>query len=207
MAMDKKMTPGKKAEYIWDYYKWHIIIAVTVIIVLAVSAYKYINKERYDAEIIYAGDFYYTSEYEEAVNSLALLGIDTDGDGEKKLKLDQFCYSGTVSYEYKMTMTVTLQNIIGSGKAKIIWLDEERLSLIAEDMRDYIVPVKEWAPEATTEDGYSVSLKDSRELNLRGIPSDGVYMVLVRPDKKESGEYKNMKQIASALAEKTDGAK
>lgn len=202
MAMDKNMTPAKKAEYIWDYYKWRIIVAAAVIIVLAVSAYKYFTKERYDAEIIYAGDYYYTSRYEEAIKSLALLGADIDGDGEKKLKFDQFCYSGTVSYEYKMTMSVTLQNIVASVKAKIIWIDEERLPYVTEDMKDCIVPVDKWAPYAETEDGYSVILKDSKELNLRGIPSEDVYMVLVRPNNPDSREYENLKKIALALTEK-----
>lgn len=202
MAMDKNMTPKKKAEYIWDYYKCRIIIALAAIIVLAVSAYKFFTKEHYDAEIIYAGDYYYTSEYEEAMESLALLGSDIDGDGENKLKLDQFCYSGTVSYEYKMTMTVTLQNIIASGKTKIIWLDEERLSLVTSDMKEYIAPAEDWAPEAETDDGYSVCLKDSRELDLRGIPSENLYMVLVRSDKPDSREYENLKKIALALTEK-----
>lgn len=196
----KRLSPRQKLAYIHDYYKAPIIIALSVVLALSYFLYRSVTKEKYDAEIIYAGSYYYSGDFAGSVASLASLGEDADGDGEKALKFDQFSYTDIYGAEYKVTMTVTLCNIIKSGKETILWLDEERLGSVVSECGDYLLPADEWAPGAHSPDTYSVRLSESRALKEAGIPADGVYMAVVRAKNKDSAKNKNTLLIAEKIA-------
>ena len=196
----KNLSGKQKLGYIFDYYKAPIIIVLSAALVLSYFLYDHFTKEKFDAEIIYAGSGYFTSEYESAVSSLASLGVDADNDGGEKLKFDQFSYTDIYGAEYKVTMTVTLINIVRSGKENILWLDSERLSAVLSECEDYLVPKDEWAPGAESQDSYSVDLSESAVLKEKGIPADGVYMVVVRAKHPESAKNQNTLKIAGKIA-------
>lgn len=196
----KALSFKKKSEYIYDYYKAPLIIALLSLLVLSYFLYSHFTKEKYDAEIICAGSHYFTSEYESALASLADLGEDADKNGEKKLKFDQFSYTDIYGAEYKVTMTVTLSNIVKSGKENILWLDEERLNTLLPEIEDFLVPVSEWAYGAESYGKYFVSLSKSAVLNEKGIPADGMYMAVVRAKDTGSAKNKNTLEIAGKIA-------
>lgn len=196
----KNLSGKQKLGYIFDYYKAPIIIVLSAALVLSYFLYDHFTKEKFDAEIIYAGSGYFTSEYESAVSSLASLGVDADNDGGEKLKFDQFSYTDIFGAEYKVTMTVTLINIVKSGKENILWLDSERLSAVLSECEDYLVPKDEWAPGAESQDSYSVDLSKSAVLKEKGIPTDGAYMVVVRAKHPESAKNQNTLKIAGKIA-------
>lgn len=196
----KELSFKKKLGYIYDYYKAPIIAVLLLILALSYFLYTHLTKEKYDAEIIYAGSYYFTKEYESAVSSLSELGEDSDKNGEKKLKFDQFSYTDIYGSEYKVTMTVTLSNIISSGKENIIWLDKERLDMLFPEIKDHLVPVSEWAEGLRSPDSYFVSLSESAVLEEKGIPAEGIYMAVVRAKDKDSSKNKNTLLIAGEIA-------
>lgn len=195
----KDLTFKKKLEYIKDYYKAPIIAAALIIAVAIYFLSGYLTREKYDSVIIYAGGEYFGAEYAERISGLAELGIDADGDGEKKLKLDQFSYTDIQSAEYRLTMTLTLKSLISSGDPAVIWLDSERLSLITADGYDKLMPASLWSA-LPSEDGYSVSLSDSVILNELGIDSDGLYMLVIMPSDASSLKAECTLKLARAIA-------
>ena len=56
MAMNKDMTTTQKIEYIKDYYKWHIIIAILIVIAIVCTIVHFATKEEYDIRLFYVGD-------------------------------------------------------------------------------------------------------------------------------------------------------
>ena len=196
----KALSFKKKSEYIYDYYKAPLIIALLSVLVLSYFLYSHLTKEKYDAEILYAGSYYFTSEYESAISSLAELGEDADKNGEKKLKFDQFSYTDIYGAEYKVTMTVTLSNIVKSGKENILWLDEERLKMLLPEIEDFLLPVSEWAHGAESCGTYFVNLSKSVLLKEKGIPADGIYMAVVRAKDTGSAISKNTLAVAGEIA-------
>lgn len=201
MALPKNADGKTKALYIWDYYKWHIIIAVLIAAVLFKSVCSYFTKERYDFEVISAQSRYYTADYASAIESVALLGEDVDSDGEKKLKLDQFCYTDIQASEYRMTMTVTLKNIIAKGESKILWLDEERLSEVVGDCKEFLVPATSYFKDAE-EGALYVDISESRVLLEREIPCEGLYMAVIKDKDEESESFGNILSVAEKISEK-----
>lgn len=201
MALPKNATFKVKAEYIWDYYKWHIAAAVLIAAAVSHLLFSYFNKKDFDFEIIYSGTSYYASSAEAAIASLASEGPDVNGDGEKTLHFDQFSYNDIQSPEYKMTMSVTLQNIVAGGKAKMLWLDYERATALTEAMGDYLVPASLYTPYAE-EDALCVSVSESRLLSEKGINADGLYLALIKADSSDSEAADGILKLAEKICEK-----
>lgn len=195
----RDLTFQKKIEYIKDYYKGPIIAALIIILVIIYFAHGYFKRDAFDAKIIYAGAEYFGAEYSEKLSSLALLGDDADRDGEKKIKLDQFSYTDIQGNEYKLTMTLTLKALIASGEPAMLWLDEDRLSLLLSDSTEYFIPASEWSTSSSA-DGYSVPLGESDVLKELGIQSDGLYMLLISPKTENSDLSENTAKIASEIS-------
>lgn len=200
MAMRKDMSFKEKAEYIIDYYKWWIILAVLALIVSVTVCVKLLTKERYDVSLVYAGAEYYTKSYEEALGALAEAAEDIDGDGEKTLKFDQLSCIAAGDPSYVMTMTLTLENMMAKGTNYLYILDEERLHAVLADCPERLCPCREWADA----DGYAVSLSDSALLAAHGLPTENRYLVVCKDTEGKTERYENALRLARALIEKND---
>ncbi len=49
-------------DYVWYYYKWHIIITVIAVIIAAVTMVQCATRTKYDMNVIYAGHKSYSEE-------------------------------------------------------------------------------------------------------------------------------------------------
>ncbi|MCL2212555.1 MAG: hypothetical protein FWB93_01805 [Oscillospiraceae bacterium] len=74
---DKNLPFKKKAEYFWEYYKWHAIGTIIAVITLIIIFAPMIGRVPRDAYILYAGpvrlDRYQTAELEEAFQSILVV--------------------------------------------------------------------------------------------------------------------------------------
>lgn len=88
--MVKNMPIGEKVAHFWYYHKQHTIIAVIVAIVIGITIYQIVTREKYDLEISYygtlplgEGEIARLEEYlEEYID-------DIDGNGERNVKIYQ----------------------------------------------------------------------------------------------------------------------
>ena len=85
-----------KLDNFWYHYKWHTLIALFFIMIIAVGMFQMCSKEKYDIFILYAGedDFDRTksdgdiySDYESARVNLTKVIKDYDGNGTKSVML------------------------------------------------------------------------------------------------------------------------
>lgn len=86
----KELDFKKKREYIWEYYKAHIISVVVVVVLIVSGIVGYVNRPRYDFEVsMYTLYGFDEAESEALCNILEKHCIDTDNDGEVNVNLVQ----------------------------------------------------------------------------------------------------------------------
>ncbi len=211
MAMSKDMTTKQKIEYIKDYYKWHIIIALLIVIAIVCTVVHFATKEEYDIRLFYAGEAYIGSDYADAVYSLSDFGTDITGDGEVKLLFDQFCYGGLNDPQYLNTMTATLENMLAKEEDVCLVLADESLAgMILAMSGKYVMQADLWAVDS--EDDYlvvsgfpgAVSLKNSAYLKEKGFPVENLYIMLLEEEYKDASAFENAKKVALELIKETE---
>ncbi len=207
MAMRKDMTFSQKIEYIKDYYKWHIIIALLLVIALVFAIVHFATKEKYDVRLFYAGESYFGNEYHDAIYSLSDLCTDVTGDEEVLLLFDQFCYGGLNDPQYLTTMTATLEKMLAKeDDVCIVLADGGRAKMILAMSGEYVTEANLWA-EGLSSDKYltvsgfsgAVSLKDSSYFKEKGFPTEDLYLILLKGEGKEPLIYENAKKVALEL--------
>ena len=211
MAMNKDMTTAQKLEYIKDYYKWHIIIALLLVAALVFTIVHFATKEEYDIRLFYVGEAYFGSEYAESINSLTDFCSDITGDGEVKLLFDQFCYGGLNDPQYLTTMTATLEKMLAKeDDVCIVLADEGRAKMILAMSGKYVRQADLWATDYEGDylvvSGFpgAVSLKNSAYLKEKGFPAENLYIMLLEKEYKDASAFENAEKVALTLIGKAD---
>ena len=205
---------GAWFEYVWTYYKWHIIGPLAVIICVVTTVYQCTHRPQYDAEVIYAGHVMFTdAQLEEIPLGLAQYVDDVNGDGEQTAFFQQITFSdqpGMEEMDYNMQMKLDLQ--FQRGETFLFMYDklEADVMISRESAEDIYLPVTEWADTMPSEDKlytkdgvpYAVSLANNEKLKNIGINTDDVYLALrINYSDKEdiAAKYENAKKLANAL--------
>lgn len=207
MAMSKDMTTSQKIEYIKDYYKWHIIIALLIVIAIVCTVVHFATKEEYDIRLFYVGEAYIGSDYADLIYSLSDLCTDVTGDGEVKLLFDQFCYGGLNDPQYINTMTATLEKMLAKEEdVCLVLADKSLASMILAMSGKYVMQSDLWAAEIDADkhlvvSGFpgAVSLKDSAYLEIKGFTADNLYLILLEEEYKDASVFENAKKVAAEL--------
>ena len=170
-----------KIENYWYHYKWHTIIIAGFAVIIAVLTAQLIQRDSFDAEIIYSGPSNVTPNQVSDIQSAfaSVLPGDRDGDGKKNVQLYNF-YLPTadeikeleekaaeddllyVPNNSQIAETRTqFTNQIYVGQALICLLDPEWYDLVLENKG--FVPLDEIFEEAPEYalDECSVRLKDT----------------------------------------------
>lgn len=100
---------SSKLSSFWFYYKWHIIIAVLALAVIAVCTVQACSREKEDMSIVYAGSAYIDgSKYDEITKLLSsVLPEDIDGDGKKNVSF----------VKYQIYSNEEIKELQGNGSA------------------------------------------------------------------------------------------
>lgn len=84
----KKLPLNKKAEYIWDYYKWWIIIPIICVVFFVITVVQISSIPKGDIDVVYYTNYYVSDEAVQEVSKyLSQYVEDIDGDGEKKVNI------------------------------------------------------------------------------------------------------------------------
>ena len=201
-------------DYVWTYYKWHIIIPLAVILFTLVTMYQCTHRPQYDAELIYAGHVVFSdTQIDEIPAGLAQYVDDVNGDGEKTVFFQQINFSdepGMEEMDYNMQMKLDLQFQRGETFLFIYDKSETDIMIARESAELIYLPVTEWADTMPDEDmlytkdgiPYAVSLADNKKIKDIGINTDDIYLTL-RINYSDSDDiaqkYENAKKLANAL--------
>ncbi len=202
-------------EYVWTYYKWHIIGPIAVIVFAAVTLYQCTHRPQYDSEIIYAGHVVFSQrQLEEIPVGLAQYVDDVTGDGEQRVFFQQINFSddpGMEEMDYNMQMKLDLQFQRGETFLFMYDKSEADMMISRESAEQIYLPVSEWADTMPSEDKlyvkdgvpYAVSLANNQRVKAAGINTDDLYLTVrinYRDNKgKLADKYENAKRLANAL--------
>lgn len=201
-------------EYFWDYYKWHTIITIGVILCVAVTAVQCATKERYDLTITNSGHIIYSEEdIEHMEEVLSPLADDVDGNGEKSVFVQQINFMGTPGGEEYDYASQTKLDVELTNECSFLFIfDGSELdnALNRNGASEIYMPVSEWAEEMPSEDklvskdgaAYAVKLDDSAFMEENGLYRDDMYVIVrqnYRDNDKNNLAHKSSVRIANTL--------
>lgn len=201
-------------DYVWTYYRWHIIIPIVAIAFAALTLYQCTHKIPYDAEVLYAGHAVFSDKQEEEIQEgLAKYCSDVNGDGETLVFFQQINFSdkpGTEEMDYNMQTKLDLQ--LHADEIYLFLFDKyEADIMIDRDSTELVyVPVSDWADKMPEEDmlytkdgvAYAVSLAGNQKIKDIGINTDDIYITVRinnKEDDKSAAVFENSIRMANAL--------
>ena len=166
---------GKWFENFWYHYKWHVIIALFLLIVIIICTVQLCSREEYDVHIIYAGSSDVMSRgeendistYDTLKKSISEAVRDFDGNGEVNTSLEAlYMLSAAERAEIEKELADKKANGEGSYELNYVQLNENdrtfRDRLTFSDYYIYIISEPIYKTYQTSENGASVfvSLRD-----------------------------------------------
>lgn len=200
-------------DYVWTYYKWHIIIPIGVVIFAAVTLYQCTHRVQYDCNIYYAGEKVFTEKQVQGIESAMAEHIDDiNDDGERLFDFQQINFNnekGTEEMDYNLQMKLDLQLQTRSSHLYLFDKTEVDLMLARESVDLVYEPVDGWAMAMPSEDklytvdgtAYAVYVGGCERMKALGINTDDLYLVLCRHNdgKASDAEYANYVKLANYL--------
>lgn len=178
-------------DYIWYYYKWHIIITLTAIIVAAVTIVQCATRTRYDMTVVYAGHMNYSDEEIVRLQEILSKNItDIDENGETNVMFMPLMFvdnPGSEEYDYAMqtkldmsfTDDYTFIYLMDKAEAEL-YLQRENIADTFENTDLYTEDTDAEILRAPDGAGYAVSLHDSALLRNNNIYCEDLYVLIAR---------------------------
>lgn len=167
--------------YVWDYYKWHIIICLAVIGLTAFTIYETANTVKYDTNINFIATSVILQEDAEKISDACEeVSLDLDGNGETNISFSQinFTQETTKDANVYTSLISMMMGTFAVEEEYIYIVDEKMMNEIVnmDSTEDLFIPAKKWAG---SEDGeYGVSLKNSTVLNENGVDVTDLYIMI-----------------------------
>ncbi|MDD6312566.1 MAG: hypothetical protein PUB08_03725 [Firmicutes bacterium] len=195
----KDLSFPAKLEYIWDYYKFRIIVGLFCVFVAAVLIFQFAGRVEPDANLMYAGRYNISSQ---AVNNMQVslaekVGMtDANGDGRKSIDYVQFLLfdgtEGSSGYINGVSMQENLEGYnteILAGDSMILLLDEYYYnSLVEQSIIAPFVDYLDAVPEKAI-DAYGIRLSDLDIYKLDGFKEFAPDTIVCMRVKKTYGNF------------------
>ncbi len=179
-------TPKEKLENFWYHYKWHTIITAAVVLILCIVTLQMCQKPKYDAYIMYAGDYKISSlssggdlsPYQRILSSLGRIVDDENSDGKVDVnfqnlyalteeQLGALGSDDTADLSLALTDSETLESALVVGNYYVCFLSEE-LFLLNDAINDgaMFAPLAKYAESGDISYEYA----SERGIYLRSLP-------------------------------------
>lgn len=204
-------------EYFWDYYKWHTISILAVLLVVGLVIYQKATEPKYEFNVSYSSDYNLSDESEKALREMMSEFVtDSDGDGQDGVAINQMVFKeGSNDPQFEYTMVTRLQLEITDENTILYIFDENKAKYLvdSESMDGAFLKTEEWLDSEIDEErlyihdgeAYAVSLSGSKFMEECGISSGNLYIALRNYNEDIDDEMKekiaDAKNIANAIIE------
>lgn len=207
-----KRFSAKWFEYIWNYYKWFIIAAIGIAVLVAFTVYQIRHTPQYDVTVTVAGTYLYGDDDVGKIKEiLNRAGEDINGDGEVTSDVYQLIYVGDEAvdsaYDTRFILQFQEENML------LYLMDKERFDKIIEQSfgDEVFTPLNEWYDGNTNDENiyysdgkpYGVKILSGEIFKENGIIDGDLYLALrknYRSPEKTQRLYNNCKKIANIIA-------
>lgn len=211
-----KKFSGEWFRYVWDYYKVHILVTVTVIALIAVTVVEVLNTVHYDVNINYIASNVLSFDVSDNLANKAAEQIeDGNGDGEKHVSVTQLNFTDEAMQNANQIMALEnkLMTVFASEDEMMFVFDEAMLKDVLDmsATEGVFVPVSQWADGDLSEEllyeygggVYAVNLKNSAILKEMGIDASDMFVAVrmnYKPeDEKLQKSFENCVTLANSL--------
>ena len=211
-----KKFSGEWFRYVWDYYKVHILVTVTVIALIAVTVVEVLNTVHYDVNINYIASNVLSFDVSDNLANKAAEQIeDGNGDGEKHVSVTQLNFTDEAMQNANQIMALEnkLMTVFASEDEMMFVFDEAMLKDVLDmsATEGVFVPVSQWADGDLSEEllyeygggVYAVNLKNSAILKEMGIDASDMFVAVrmnYKPeDEKLQKSFENCVTLAHSL--------
>lgn len=201
--------------YFWDYYKWHTIVIVAIVLSVAVTVVQVKNAEKYDCSLVTAGKIVFTDETKDKLKeSIDKIIDDADGNGTKSVLIEQLAFSlDDEDAQYAAAMQTKFDLKMQTDETFAFVIDQEQLErcVSSSELDGCFASVDEWLTEKIDKAdiyeyegrAFAVNLKNSAILKELGINGENAYALLrynYKPEKENlEKEFANAKKILNEL--------
>lgn len=204
MADLKSMSRKEKIEYIWDYYKLHIISVIIVIAVIASFIHGQLTRIDYVVNVTMIGNAVSESKKEELERKYTSLVI-KEGEKRKQALIDVIATDKSeLSYEMMQKFVVR----IAAGEIDAVILDKGFFdSFVKQDMfiplenisEINLSDIKQSKIEASGSDNnkavYAISVEGNKELEDIGFDTKNKVLGIMASSKQKDNGIKVFKDI------------
>lgn len=201
-------------EYIWDYYKVHILVTVAIILVIIFSYNQQKNMKKYDFNVNFIDNSYMLeTEFDLLKNTINELIDDTDQNGVKSTLIQEFPISDATEdaqFTQAILSKLQLQFVIQDTMLYIFDKDTSKYIFNSQDYQEAFMPVDDWLESDVTKDllytyngvSRAVSLKNSSLLKNSSILDKDLYIAVrsfTTDDEKILNTINLSKKVANEL--------
>ncbi len=158
-------------EYIWMYYKWHIISTVFAIFVVISTITQCANRTEYDLKVtVVTGNevvFTQTDIMKEYVKNVI---DDVTGNGINEVLVTPINVGEGISAEHQSAQMAKLTVEMAMPESYVFIMNRKVADMAIEN--EMLEKTEDWAGD-TESDGYVVSLKGNERLREFGLNPDG----------------------------------
>jgi hypothetical protein len=199
----KSMSRKEKIQYIWDYYKLHIISVIIVIAVIASFIHGQLTKIDYVVNVTIIGNAINESKKEEVEKKFTSLVV-KEGERRKQALIDVIATDKSeLSYEMMQKFVVR----IAAGEIDVVILDKGFFdSFVKQDMfiplesisKINLSDIKQNKIEAsgsTNKAVYAISVEGNKELEAIGYNTKNKVLGIIASSKNKDNGIKVFKDI------------
>ncbi len=166
-------------EYVWDYYKIHIIVGLVLLAAIIYTVIAINSKKEYDLTVVFATNQQVTDEAKKNLTGeLKKIAKDIDGDGEINVAIFDYPYiSDYDDIEYKRALEEKFHLDLQAGETFLYVISKDVLDDLKyrTEIEGLFSKPSEWAENAES-DGDFAAVFDSVMLNSSGIIEDNLYI-------------------------------
>ncbi len=169
--------------YVWDYYKWHILIGIAVIGLTAFTVYETSNTVKYDTNINFISTSVILQEDADKIaDACETISKDIDGNGETNISFSQLNFTQETTKDANVyTSVISMMMATFAVEEEYIYIVDEKMMndiVNMESTEGLFVPTKKWADIDNEDSVYGVSLKNSTVLKENGVDATDLYIMI-----------------------------
>ncbi|MBR4724106.1 MAG: hypothetical protein IK072_05180 [Clostridia bacterium] len=178
-------------EYFWDYYKWHTILGVLLMIVLIASITECASRINYDLQIDYISEHKISDSSVAALTGLIEKNIDDiNENGKNQAYVTVLDMGENLDPQYTQAMFTKYSVESGYTESFVFLVSKEYADRLSNE--DVFEKAENWT-SAPSYNGYCISLENCDVLKEIGIDTDDLYVGVIKLREREKKSEREKK--------------
>ncbi len=191
--------------YVWDYYKYHILIGIAVIVLVVYTIIEISTAVRYDTNINFiSGNVIEQEAADNITDACKVVCFDLDGNDEVNISFSQLNFIEETTNDANMYTALInkLMATFATEEEYIYIVDEKMMNEIVkmESAEGLFMPINQWAGTKSADDIFGMPLTNSSVLKSAGVDVSDKYIMIRGCFNSEDENLKVLQENAINIA-------